>query len=443
MIIDISTIISVYNNTLESIFIILYYTFLTDQKKFVQSNKLKSLLCVLTYNVFCLFADALVPSSIKIFLYLIFWVIFIGNITKTPFLQSFTTAAIIFILLILSELIMLSSSMVITQKSYQDLLNTPKFYLIGGLIVKFIQLLLLFFLNKYNIKLLNFKLFKKKKNILSTGLVQILAFSLFCVAFFWKGEYNGQQSIINQALALTLCLLTMIFGIIDYKERQKEMKVSYKLKLQEANFQNMEKLISILRKNHHDIGNHLNTILAISKNRKDDTLDNLEEYVGTLTDSIKSSFKSYNSGNSYINGLLAVKYNEAIEKGIHLEVDFDAKFDLLHISDQVLISIISNIIDNAFDAMENLAHSEHKFISISGYVENNMYNLSICNNGPVISKQNLGKIFDLGFSTKDTISGYNGYGLYIVGQYVKDYNGEITVTSNEDETEFLMRFPLY
>jgi len=116
--------------------------------------------------------------------------------------------------------------------------------------------------------------------------------------------------------------------------------------------------------------------------------------------------------------------------------------DLLKISYQVLISIISNIVDNAFDAMDKVTDHNDKFISIYGFIENNIYNLSICNNGPVISKQNLGKIFELGFSTKSTISGYNGYGLYIVKQFINDYNGEITVTSDEDETEFLIRFPV-
>jgi len=194
----------------------------------------------------------------------------------------------------------------------------PEFFIIGGFLVRFFQLLLLFFLYKYNIKLLNLSFFEKKKFILSSGLLQVLAFSFFCVIFFWKGDYNEQNSIFTQALTLALCFLTMIFGLIEYKEREKEMKVNYRLKLQEANFENMEKLISILRKNHHDIGNHLNTILAITKLRKDDSLDRIEKYISSLTDSMKSSFKTYDTGNSYINSLLAVKNNEATEKGIQL-----------------------------------------------------------------------------------------------------------------------------
>ncbi len=440
---EVLTLISIFNNTLEGIIALLFYTFIIGQKKFIFNNKLKSILYLLTYNVFCFYLDSLISTSgLHTILYIIFYIVFIGNITKTSFGKSFVTVMLVSILFTITELLLILISMLIFRKGYLEIIIIPRFLIFGGLIIRIIQFLLVLLLNKYYMGSFEKILFHNKKNGVPTGLAQIYVFSLFCVVSFWKEGFQYQNSITNQFIAMSLCALTIIFGLVEYKERDKEMKVNYRLKLQEANFQNMEKLIGILRKNQHDIGNHLNTILAITKLRKDDSLDRIEAYISSLTDSIKSSFKSYDTGNSYINSLLAVKDNEATEKGIRLEVDFNAKLDLLQISDQVLISIISNIIDNAFDAMDNITHSNHKFISIFGYIENNMYNLSICNNGPVILKQNLGKIFELGFSTKGTLSGYNGYGLYIVRQFVKEYNGEITVTSDEDETEFLIRFPL-
>jgi len=440
---EISTLISIFNNTLEGIIFLLFYTYIIGQKKFILNNKLKSILYLLTYNVFCFYIDSLVSTSgLHTILYIIFYIVFIGNVTKTSFVKSFLTVMLVSTLLTISELLFILICMIILRKGYMEITLIPAFMIFGGLTIRILQLLLLLLLNKYYIGSFVKNLFHNKKNGVPTGLAQIYVFCLFCVVSFWKGGFQNQNSTMNQFIALSFCVLTIIFGLVEYKEREKEMKVNYRLKLQESNFQNMEKLIGILRKNHHDIGNHLNTILAITKLRKDDSLDRIEKYISSLSDSIKSSFKSYDTGNSYINSLLAVKNNEATEKGILLEVEFDAKLDLLHISDQILISIISNIIDNAFDAMDNITHCNHKFISISGYIENNMYNLSICNNGPVISKQNLGKIFELGFSTKGTISGYSGYGLYIVRQFIKDYNGEITVTSDEDETEFLIRFPI-
>jgi hypothetical protein len=430
-----------FSNTLESIVVLLFYTYIIGEKQFILQNKLKSFLYVITYIAFSLYTDMLVTSGIHTLLYIIFFIVVLGNITKTTFFQSFIAIVILHIVFILSEIITMALLIAITQRSAHDILDLFQFKLLGHITVRFIQFLLVFFLYMKNIKLFNKSLFKKKKNIISTGLLQIFIFSLFCLIFFWKGTYSEQQYVTYQILTLILILLTVILSVIDYKEREKAIKISYQKKLQEANVENMEKLVKILRKTHHDIGNHLNKIFAIAQTEQKDTLDRIKDYISTLTDNIKSSFKSYNTGNSYLDGLLAVKNNEAKEKGIQLEVDFDAKLDILPISDQALISIVSNIVDNAFDAMENQV-CDQKFISISGYIESSKYILSICNNGSVIAEQSLSKIFELGYSTKGNVSAYNGYGLYIAKQYVEENNGEIFVSSSDsdDETEFLMKF---
>jgi sensor histidine kinase regulating citrate/malate metabolism len=87
--------------------------------------------------------------------------------------------------------------------------------------------------------------------------------------------------------------------------------------------------------------------------------------------------------------------------------------------------------------MEDM-NKDRKFISVSGYLESSKYILSICNNGPAIAQQNLGKIFEIGFSTRNNENKEHGFGLYIVKQYVEENNGEISVSSCEDETEFLI-----
>lgn len=157
--------------------------------------------------------------------------------------------------------------------------------------------------------------------------------------------------------------------------------------------------------------------------------------------SINNDLKSSFTGNNYINGLLAVKSNSAFEKGIRFEVDFETKLDAINIADQALISIISNIVDNALQAMEEVTAGD-RFISVSGYIENAKYILSICNNGPAIEPQNLSRVFETGFSTKNDVSKEHGFGLYIVKQYVEEHNGMISVSSCEDETEFVVRFPI-
>jgi sensor histidine kinase regulating citrate/malate metabolism len=96
--------------------------------------------------------------------------------------------------------------------------------------------------------------------------------------------------------------------------------------------------------------------------------------------------------------------------------------------------------------MENIEESRlfffNRFISVSGYLENSKYILSICNNGSVIPQQDLSKVFEMGFSTKNNRNKEYGFGLYITKQYIEENNGEISVSSCEDETEFIIMFPV-
>ncbi|WP_041367188.1 ATP-binding protein [Natranaerobius thermophilus] len=62
----------------------------------------------------------------------------------------------------------------------------------------------------------------------------------------------------------------------------------------------------------------------------------------------------------------------------------------------------------------------------------------VSNNGSKISRNNLGKIFEQGYSTKGNA---RGYGLHIVKNITQNYNAEIEVSSTKYKTEFFIIFP--
>ena len=111
----------------------------------------------------------------------------------------------------------------------------------------------------------------------------------------------------------------------------------------------------------------------------------------------------------------------------------------MEIEDYDLISIVSNLIDNAFDAILSESEHEGKIISVYGYTEGENYYLSVSNNGPVIPAELIDRIFEKGFSTKKENKGEHGFGLHIIKQLVEKNGGRITVSSSEEETEFLVR----
>jgi two-component system NtrC family sensor kinase len=110
----------------------------------------------------------------------------------------------------------------------------------------------------------------------------------------------------------------------------------------------------------------------------------------------------------------------------------DFQFDLAQIRET-----ISNIITNAIQAIPSSGE-----IKIKTGVENNCAVIDITDNGPGISKENLDKIFQPFFSSKEYGKG-TGLGLSIAKRIIKEHNGEINARSTVGKgATFTISLPL-
>ena len=101
----------------------------------------------------------------------------------------------------------------------------------------------------------------------------------------------------------------------------------------------------------------------------------------------------------------------------------------------VLRSVFSNLFINAVQAMEKDGGNLNVIIS----PEENFVKIEIVDTGVGISEENLDKIFEPYFSTKETGT---GLGLAIVKKLVEDHNGFIDVESKPGEgAKFIVKFP--
>ena len=115
-----------------------------------------------------------------------------------------------------------------------------------------------------------------------------------------------------------------------------------------------------------------------------------------------------------------------------------------------LVQIWTNIINNAYDAMQQAQtpnatvrictssfHAEGHNLLPTEYVR-----VSISNNGPAIPEEIHEKIFNPNFTTKKLGLDFGlGLGLSIVRRLVDSYNGTIELVSNETETTFTINLP--
>ena len=239
-----------------------------------------------------------------------------------------------------------------------------------------------------------------------------------------------------------LYVIFIIMAIKDSKERERLIDINSRYTIQGSQIKNMEEIISIIRQEKHDFANHINVIQALCSLEKPNITERIKEYVETISEGLHSSFKYLNTGNDYIDAILSIKSNYAVTNNIKFDVTINESFSKINIKQDELISIISNLVDNAFEALISRSSDENKEISITTYLKDKDFCIEVANNGDVIPLIIVTKIFDKGYSTKINQGEDHGYGLFIIRQFIEKNNGVITVKSTEERTRFLVRFKL-
>lgn len=423
----------------DGLLILLAFIYLNNIAGFLKENKLKCFIFILTYIVFTIWLSSFVSFSLHTLMIILFTAIVLGFITKIGFITSIISVASIFIVFFPVELAVITIVSITFDFNVNELTTMGSMRYILGFFSKGIQLILIFLLKKFNLNFRKFSKPSKTNNIYSILILQALVLSLlfFTFSIISLKDHNLSSYIFYLP---AIYVLFLVLTILDLKERTRLQSIQYKLQAQEERIQNLETIMNIIRREKHDFSNHLNTLLALCVLNKPDALSKIESYIKKITSNLQSSYHMYNTGNDYVDGLLAVKSNIAFQKNITFEVQFECSLQDFKVNDCDLTSILSNILDNAFDAILMSDDVEKKVISICSYEEDNNKILSVANNGPVIQPQDIPKLFLNGYSSKNKESGERGFGLYIVKELVDKYGGEIVVTSIEGETEFLITF---
>ncbi len=122
------------------------------------------------------------------------------------------------------------------------------------------------------------------------------------------------------------------------------------------------------------------------------------------------------------------KYNYAQELRINLVIDPESQLVDVppDLNREKIVTILGNLIDNAFDAA---LHGDGKpQVTISMTDSGNDLVFEIGDSGPGIPEDIVEKIFDRGFTTKQKD---RGHGLHLVNRALKDLNGQITLGDSE------------
>jgi two-component system CitB family sensor kinase len=135
--------------------------------------------------------------------------------------------------------------------------------------------------------------------------------------------------------------------------------------------------------------------------------------------------------------LLVGKASVASERGIVFRVSERSRLGPTNGLSEVLQTVTGNLIENAFDAVEGQPRRE---VVVQLRERDAEIRAEVRDSGPGVPRPLAGRIFDTGFSTKETGLGGRGLGLALVKRLVTQHGGEVRVR-NDGGAVFTVRLP--
>ena len=200
-------------------------------------------------------------------------------------------------------------------------------------------------------------------------------------------------------------------------------------------------LVDSMRANNHDFTNKLHVILGLIQM---EMYDQATSYIENITMVQRASISKIMNciSEPALAALLIGKTARAAELNVKFTLRDGSHFSNtdMHIPTEVLITVIGNLIENAFESMNakepNPSNPNELIIGL--FSKEDSILITVDDTGLGISEENKQHIFENGFSTK----GENrGTGLYQVKTMVENFGGLITVDSQENVgTSFFVYF---
>lgn len=210
--------------------------------------------------------------------------------------------------------------------------------------------------------------------------------------------------------------------------------------------ESMRTLTDALRAQTHEHSNRLHTIVSLIELGRDS--DAIEFAARDLQQSQQLTDKVVSAVDEpFISALLVGKAAQANERGIELNITADTAFGAetvpagarAGLDPAALVTIVGNLLDNAFDAVSG---AEHREVSIDFLSTSEELWIEVHDSGPGIPESELENIFSLGFSSKADGGRRRGVGLALVRQAVRRLGGQLTV-DNEEGAVFTVSLPLH
>lgn len=196
-------------------------------------------------------------------------------------------------------------------------------------------------------------------------------------------------------------------------------------------------LVEALRAQAHEFSNTLHTISGLIEL---DRAAEVIELISVQTDTHERVTAAYESTlpDPLLVGLLIAKSAIAAERGIRFTVEVTGLDDTTLLGSRELITVIGNLVDNAFDSVAGPRDGE-AHVELTMTRDADTLDLTVWDNGAGVSPDVRPLMFNEGFTTKGAES-HAGIGLSLVNDAVTTLDGSIQL-ENGDGAVFRVRIP--
>lgn len=241
---------------------------------------------------------------------------------------------------------------------------------------------------------------------------------LIVIAMYLVLEWQQVEHILwLRAMMLTLVISTWL--ITRALKKLKHLHLACHQDLQKLRY--IEEEIVHYRQHRHDIKNHMIVMYELAHAGQDEAL---LSYAKTLIDQTSHALVELKTGTIELDVLLYSKLEIARLNGIDMQLDLSCQIDMEGKSVVNMVSLFSNLIDNAIEATLAIEIPHERYVGLTLTEDPLDLVLTITNSFSPRQGMDTSKIFKRGYTSKED-KGNHGMGLTIVRSLVKKLKGEI------------------
>lgn len=244
----------------------------------------------------------------------------------------------------------------------------------------------------------------------------------------WQNE--GNQGSMLLYLAISILFIDFVVYCMTNENMEREMKrredeaFRGKVKSEMAMYRSISEHLDKQRKRTHEYKNQIAAISALAAAKQ---YGKLGAYLEKIDTNLKISGDAIDTNHVIVNAILNTKYREAVDKGVSFVLKIN---DLsgLHMEEEDIVVICSNLLDNAIEACSQRGpcnHSEGKVVKFKFVLEEGRIVIAIKNSmerKPILKN---GKFV----TSKMKEANEHGFGIRNVMETVEKYGGQYAVDS--------------